>query len=143
MSPANRSRRWLRSAAALLWGFLVVVVLSLGTDALLHVTGVYPPLGTTMSDALLLLATLYRASYSILGSYVTARTAPSHPMQHALAGGLIGLILSVAGAVATWNKVPGPHWYPLALVVSALPCAWAGGRLRVLQMRSLGAQFEF
>lgn len=137
MSPANRSHRWLRSAAALFWGFLVVVVLSLGTDALLHATGVFPPLGTTMSDALFLLATVYRTLYSILGSYVTARTAPSRPMRHALAGGLVGLILSIAGAVATWNKVPGPHWYPFSLVVTALPCAWAGGRLREMQMRSL------
>ncbi len=142
MSPEHSSRRWGRSAAALLWGFLVVVVLSLGTDALLHATGIFPPLGTTMSDALFLLATVYRTLYSVLGSYVTARTAPSRPMQHALAGGLVGLILSTAGAVATWNKVPGPHWYPLALVLTALPCAWVGGRLCVAQTSSLNSKME-
>ncbi len=31
----------------------------------------------------------------------------------------------------TWDRGPefGPHWYPLALVATALPCAWAGGLL--------------
>jgi hypothetical protein len=84
-----------------------------------------------MSDALFLLATAYRTVYAIAGSYVTARLAPSRPMQHALLGGAVGLVLATVGAVATWNKGPefGPHWYPLALVATALPCAWAGGRL--------------
>ena len=37
----------------------------------------------------------------------------------------------MTSAAATWNKGPefGPHWYPLALVATALPCAWLGGRL--------------
>ena len=82
-----------------------------------------------MSDSRFLLATLYRTVYAILGSYVTARLAPDRPMQHALLGGAIGLVLATVGAAATWNKGPefGPHWYPLALVATALPCAWAGG----------------
>ncbi len=56
-------------------------------------------------------------------------------MKHALAGGVVGLVLSTLGAVATWNRPDlGPHWYPLALVATALPCAWAGGRLRAMQL---------
>ena len=93
-----------------------------------------PPWDQPAADALLLLATAYRTVYGIAGSYVTARLAPDRPMQHALAGGAIGLVLSIVGAVATWNAGPafGPHWYPVALIVSALPCAWAGGKLRVM-----------
>jgi hypothetical protein len=138
MDEANRPRRWPRSAAALFSGFVVVVVLSLGTDGLLHAAGIFPPLGLTMSDALFLLATAYRTVYAVLGSYITARLAPDRPMQHALAGGVVGLVLSIAGAVATWNREPslGPHWYPLALIATALPCAWAGGGLRVMQIRA-------
>jgi hypothetical protein len=121
---------------ALFAGFLVVVVLSLGTDMALHATGVFPPWGQPMSDALFLLATLYRTLYAIGGSYVTARLAPHRPMKHALAGGLVGLVLSTVGAVTTWDRGPafGPHWYPLALVATALPCAWVGGRLRERQL---------
>jgi hypothetical protein len=47
------------------------------------------------------------------------------------------LVLSIIGAAATWNRGPafGPHWYPLALVVTALPTAWAGGKIRLMQLR--------
>jgi hypothetical protein len=133
MSQTEHPRRILRSLGALFAGFVVVVVLSLGTDLALHATGVFPPLGQPMSDALFLLATVYRTVYAIAGSYVTARLAPNRPMQHALLGGAVGLMLATVGAVATWNKGPefGPHWYPLALVATALPSAWAGGRLYV------------
>ena len=67
-----------------------------------------------------------------------ARLAPDRPMLHALLGGVIGLVLSTVGAVVTLNRGPafGPHWYPLALMVTALPCAWLCGRLRIMQLRA-------
>jgi hypothetical protein len=73
-----------------------------------------------------------------LGSYIIARLSPDRPMEHALVGGVIGLAVSIVGAAVTWNKGPafGPHWYPLALVVLAMPQAWAGGKLRVMQLRA-------
>jgi hypothetical protein len=69
--------------------------------------------------------------YGIVGGYVTARLAPDRPVQHALALGVVGLILSIAGALATWNRGPefGPKWYPIAIAVLALPSAWVGGVL--------------
>jgi hypothetical protein len=137
MNETHPSGRTLRSLGAVFAGFVVVVVLSLGTDVALRATGVFPAWGRPMSDALFVLATAYRTLYAVVGSYVTARLAPNRPMQHALAGGLVGLVLSIVGAVATWDRGPefGPHWYPLALVATALPCAWAGGRLFTMQLR--------
>ena len=136
MSETHPPRTMSRSIGALLAGFLFVVVLSLGTDAVLRGTGVFPQLGQSMSTALYLLATAYRTVYGIAGSYITARLTPHSPMQHALAGGVVGLVLSTVGAVATWNRLDlGPHWYPLALIATAMPCAWAGGKLRVMQLR--------
>jgi hypothetical protein len=88
-----------------------------------------------MSDALFLLATVYRTVYNVGGSYIVARLAPDRPLQHALASGVVGLLLGTAGSVATWNRGLGPHWYPLAIIALAMPCAWAGGRLRVTQLR--------
>lgn len=90
-----------------------------------------------MADALFVVATIYRIVYAIAGSYITARLARDRPMNHALALGVVGVILSVAGAVATWNAGPAfeNKWYPLALIFSALPCAWLGGKLRVMQLR--------
>jgi hypothetical protein len=136
-SETHPERKLGRSIGALFAGFLTVVVLSLGTDAVLHATGVFPPLGQPTSDPLLLLATAYRSVFGVAGSYITARLAPYGPMQHALAGGIVGFILSTVGAVATWDKGPafGPHWYPLMLIATAMPCAWLGGRLRLRQLR--------
>jgi hypothetical protein len=111
-------------------------VLSLGTDWALHAAGVFPLLGQRMSDALFVLATAYRTVSGVVGSYITAWLAPGRPMGHALMGGLIGVVLSTLGAVVTWNRDLGPHWYPLALIATAMPTAWLGGKLRVMQLPS-------
>ncbi len=127
------NKNTLKSIGAVLAGLLAGIVLSLGTDVVLHVIGVFPPWGQPVADAPLLLATAYRTLYGIAGSYIAARLAPNRPMGHALVLGAIGLAVSIVGAAVTWNKGPafGPHWYPLALVVLAMPQAWAGGRLYV------------
>ncbi|HWZ00235.1 MAG TPA: hypothetical protein VNX17_04115 [Edaphobacter sp.] len=125
-----------RSIRAVVGGIVVGVVLTLITDLVLHAVGVYPPWGQPVSDGPLVLATAYRIVFGIVGSYVTARLAPDRPMRHAMIAGSIGFIVSIAGAIATWNKGPafGPHWYPLALIVTALPCAWVGGWMRERQL---------
>ena len=123
-------RRLWRSTGAVLLGFFAVVVVSLGTDQVLHVLQVYPPWGQPMYDTgLLLLALAYRSVYAVLGSYIAARLAPRNPMRHALVLGAVGLVLSLAGAIATIPMDLGPSWYPIALVLTALPCAWLGGIL--------------
>ena len=133
-------RRILRSIGAVFGGIVAIFALSLGTDAVLQALGIFPAWGQPMSDALFLLATVYRTAYGVAGSYLTARLAPTRPMQHALVLGAVGLALSTAGALATWNRGPefGPHWYPLALIATAMPCAWAGGWLRDRQLRGRG-----
>jgi len=72
----------------------------------------------------------------VLGSYIAARLAPSRPMLHAVVLGILGFVVSVIGAILTWNHTAefGPHWYPIALVILALPTAWVGGMLRDLQV---------
>ena len=132
MSETNRPRRTLRSVGAIIAGFLVIVIISIATDLVMHATGAFPPAGQPMSNALWLLATAYRFVYGVAGCYIAARLAPDRPMQHALALGFVGLLLSIVGAMWTWNLGPGfgPHWYPLALVAIAIPCAWLGGKLR-------------
>jgi hypothetical protein len=138
----NKTRKTLfracQSVGAVLAGLLTGAVLSVGTDLVLHAAGVFPPWGQPTSSGLLLLATVYRTIYSVAGAYLTARLAPDRPMSHALMLGGVGLVLSIAGAVWTWNRGPafGPHWYPLALVVLAVPQCWAGGALRTMQLRA-------
>ena len=112
-------------------GFFATFILSIGTDMLLHAAGVFPPWGQPMSNALFALATAYRTIYAVAGGYITARLAANKPMGHVWTLGVIGLLAAIAGTVATWDKGPefGPKWYPLALVVLAIPCVWLGGKL--------------
>ncbi|HKV04380.1 MAG TPA: hypothetical protein VJO53_04650 [Candidatus Acidoferrales bacterium] len=136
MSETQHPRRRLRSTGAVLAGIVVGAALSLGADEALHRTGTYPPWGLPMSGVLYLLATSYRIPFNIAGSYVMAWLAPDRPMQHALAGGVLGLALSIVGAAVTWNRNLGPHWYPITVAAIALPCAWAGGKIRLVQLHA-------
>ena len=121
----------IRSIGAIVAGFVAVVVLSIGTDFAMQAVGIFPPLGQRVADSLLVLATAYRTLFGIAGSYIAARLAPNRPMGHALVLGVVGLVVSIAGAIATWNGGPGfgPKWYPLALIALAMPDAWIGGKL--------------
>ena len=140
MNEVPTQRRIGRSILALLAGFVLVVVLTLVTDLVLHATGVYPPLGQPLSGGLLLLATGYRTVFGVAGSYLTARLAPYRPMQHALVGGMVGFVLSLVGLLTTWTRpdTVGAHWYPIALVILALPTAWVGGKIRIMQLDVAG-----
>lgn len=139
MKAEQSSRNVPRSIGAVVAGIVVGVALSIGTDVLLRSAGIFPALGVRMADSLLLLATVYRTAYSVLAAYVTARLAPRRPMFHALVGAFIGIVVATMGAIVTWNAGPqyGPHWYPIALIVLALPTAWAGGRIREAQIAKL------
>jgi len=134
----SQPSKW-KSVWAVLAGFIVIFILSTAMDAVMHVTGIFPPLGQAMSDGLFGWATVYRVVFSIIGCYVTARLAPNRPLTHALWLGVLGVVISFVATVVTWNKGPafGPHWYPIALVLVSIPCAWVGAMLyEKLQLKS-------
>jgi hypothetical protein len=123
----------LQRVGAVLAGLLAILVLTTAVDIALHAIGVYPRWTEPIGNGLSALATAYRIVISVAGCYIAARLAPDAPMRHALVLGGIGVALSLAGAVATWNAGLGPAWYPLALVAISLPCAWTGGLLHVVE----------
>jgi hypothetical protein len=137
-SEVRRPRQTGRSIGAVLAGIVATVIVTIATDIALHEAKVFPQMGESMVgyDKALLLATAYRTVYGVAGCYLTARLAPNRPMAHSLVGGVVGLVVSTLGAVVTWNKGPafGPHWYPLALIVLAMPTAWVGGKIREAQL---------
>ena len=124
----NRKSVWAVAA-----GVLVIVGVTTVVDIALHLVGVFPAMGQPLDDALSLLATGYRVVISIGGAWLTARLAPAKPMQHAMILGYVGVVLGLVGLAATWNLGLGPRWYPIALVVLAIPQCWAGGRLYELR----------
>ena len=126
----------MRSVWAVVAGVLFIVVVTTLVDIVLHVTHVYPPMNQPIGDTLALLATCYRIVISVAGAWLTARLAPEKPMKHALMLGLVGVALGLVGAVATWNLGLGPRWYPIALVVLAVPQCWVGGKIYEASRRS-------
>lgn len=122
------TKNTLKSIAAIFVGLITVFVLSHLTDFVLKKTGVMKipfdqnPLG------IMIIVTIYRSIYVVGGCYIAATLAPDKPMLHAMGLGAIGFALGVLGAIAMWDKPP--HWYPIALIILALPCAWLGGKLK-------------
>lgn len=135
-TPPVPSRRIGRSILAVLAGILVGIVFSTGTDFGLNAIGFAPSLKEQWPNHLLVLATLYRSIYGILGSYVIARLAPNRPMGHSLVAGVLGLVLSSLGAAAAWSTTLGRHWYPVVLALTVIPTAWMGAKLWLMQLHS-------
>lgn len=137
MSDVASTHRW-RSVRAVAAGFVLTALFSLGTDVVMHASGVFPPWGEPMESGLFVWATIYRVAYTVFGGYLTAALAPSRPMSHVMLLGAVGALAAIAGVIATWDAGPafGPKWYPILLVVTALPCVWAGGILRMRLQRT-------
>ena len=70
---STQPRRLWRSTAAVLLGFVAVVVLSLGTDQVLHALKVYPPWGQPLYDPRLNLLAL------AIGAFTPSLVATSLP----------------------------------------------------------------
>jgi hypothetical protein len=104
----------------------------------MHSMGYFSKSGPPIPDGRpFLLATVYRSVYGIVGNFITAKLAPARPMFHALVGGAIGFVLALIGVIASRYMGPeyGPHWYPIALAITALPCAWLGGKFGEVSAR--------
>ena len=123
---------WIRSVGAIVGGFLVTAVASTATDAIMHAADVFPSSPQMMSAQLFVLASGYRAFFTVAGGFVTARLAPDRPMRHTwiLAG--IGLAAGLAGVFAYYvigGTRLGPAWYPVSIAAESIPCVWFGGWL--------------
>ncbi len=53
----------------------------------------------------------------------------------------IGAVLDSPRPIASSFPVAGCYleWYPIGLIVLSMPCAWAGGKLRDVQLRARAA----
>jgi hypothetical protein len=119
----------LKSIGAVLGGFLVVVILSVGTDSILEGLGIFPPPAEGLFITwMLALAFVYRTVYTVAGGYVTAALAPANPTKHVTILGIIGTFMGCVGIYVGWNL--SAHWYPIALAVVAFPSVWLGGKLK-------------
>ncbi len=118
-----------KSIGAVLAGFVTVFVLSSLTDFILETLDIFPSQqGSLFVTWMLVFALIYRCVFTVIGGYVTAMLSPNNPLRHAIVLGAIGIVAATAGTIVGWNL--SAHWYPIALVITALPCTWLGGKLR-------------
>jgi len=118
----------LKSIGAVLAGLIFIFVTHSAVDYILESLGIFTPRSERFDTSwMVITATIYRTLLSIVGCYLTGILAPSRPMLHALILGLTGLALSTAAAVVLIPMNLGPAWYPIALAVLSVPCAWVGG----------------
>jgi hypothetical protein len=118
-----------RSALAVLAGFVVIGTLAFATGSLVGRVspGALDAAGNPATTAARVAQLLYVGAFAVTGCWLAGRLAPGRPMAHALAVGVLGLCLNVASA---WAMRDGhPAWYLVAGVLSTMPWAWIGGRL--------------
>jgi len=121
----------LKGIGAVLAGIIFIVVTHTVTDLVLEKLGIFtPPEQGFHTTWMVVTATIYRSIFTVGGGYLTAALAPNRPMLYAVILGLFGIAAGTAGAIVMIPRNLGPTWYPIALVVLALPCTWLGGKLR-------------
>lgn len=120
-----------RSALAIVTGFVLIAVLSIGTDLAIKaaVPSLFDERGVTESLPLLLLTIGYVGLYATAGCYLCARMAPRAPMAHAMILGVLGLAFNLIGTVMMWDTAP--VWYHVVSLLLVMAWAWIGGRLAV------------
>ncbi|MBI2572834.1 hypothetical protein HYV86_03165 [Candidatus Woesearchaeota archaeon] len=123
----------MKSIGAIAVGFITVFVLSVLTDLILETAGVFPPISEAglFTTWMLVLALIYRTIYTIAGGYITARVAPTQPMRHAIILGSIGTVFAILGTIIGWDL--SAHWYPIMLVILAIPSVWLGAKLHEIK----------
>lgn len=120
---------YLRSAAAVLAGFLLtvalVVVVTFGAAVLLGLPPGGPP-----TPLYLVLNLLGSAAAGVAGGYLCARTAPRAPARHAAGLAVLVLVLTLPAVFSQPVHGP-PEWYPVALAVLGPASIMLGGWLFV------------
>ena len=120
----------LRSVAAIISGFIVITLLSLGADAV--IMNLSPELftgdGSTKNFVPLIFALLYSCFFYAAGGYVTAWIAQRFEVLHAFALALLLLVMTILATVQMFDTAP--LWWHLAILILIIPSVMIGGYLR-------------
>lgn len=118
-----------RSTRAVVVGLVIIAVLTLVGFFAAKGLGLIVP-GSIPTERDLFLFNLCIMMFMMIGGYATARLAPYDPKNHTISLGAIltifGLIASIAQSLAHY----GPNWFGWLLVLSGLPFAWLGGKIK-------------
>jgi len=128
-------KNMLKSIGAILAGMIAGAVLSIGTDFILEKIGLFPsPKPGLFLWWMLLIALIYRGIFTIISGFITAALAPKNPIRHAIILGIIGVVVTMLGSIANWDK--SAAWYPIVLILITFPCTWMGGKAYLKHKRT-------
>ncbi len=118
----------LKSIGAILAGFALGAILSVGADIVMDKMGIMPMDNFKQTPFIIICVVIvYRFIFNVMGCYLAARLAPNKPMKHVIIIGVIGTVLSLLGSFAMWDKaIP---FYNVSIILISLPSAWVGGQL--------------
>jgi hypothetical protein len=121
----------MKNFLAVIAGLAFTIASAVGLDFVMHNTGVFSYDSSEMTTSDWVLAMSYRLVGAIGGGWITAKLAQSRPLFFAIVLGIIGTVVGLAGLLVAWQASPalGPLWYPLVLVLTAIPCTWLGGKI--------------
>lgn len=118
----------LKSVGAIVAGFILGAILSIGADIFLSsikFLNLEPFIDNPSWKILIVI--VYRFVFNVTGCYLTAKLAPYNPMKHVIIIGIIGTVLSLLASFAMWDKAVA--WYNIAVIVMSIPSALIGGKL--------------
>ena len=126
-----------RSILAVIVGYCVTAIATAGIDFILGTLApaAFPKPGEdqAVGSSWLLLILGYSSIFAILGGYVTALVAKRSEVKHALALGIVMVMLSLVSMLTYFGQQA--LWFQIGLLVLALPAALLGGYLRARQVR--------
>jgi hypothetical protein len=128
----------LKNIGAILAGFAITLFLTRGTDIILESTGVFPTVEEQQKYGFNILwmnivAIVYRIAFAIVGGYLTAKLSSTKPKRNVNILGIAGTTIAIIGNIVV-SQIPEmanvlPLWFSVALVLTAYPSVWFGGRL--------------
>lgn len=121
-----------KSIGAVMAGFLLGAVLSIGADIVFSSAGLMNMENfKDTSPGIIFVVIVYRFIFNVCGCYLTAKLAPNKPMKHALIIGVIGTIVAILGSAAMWDQAVA--WYNISVILISIPSAWLGAKLFMMR----------
>lgn len=117
-----------RAFTSLVVGVAFTIVATLLVDTLLRTYDVFPSADLPMSTQSAVLALAYRVAIGFVAGQIAAAISPWNFSTHAVILGLAVIVANLFGIATIWNRGIGPQWYPIAILVLAIPQSVAGAK---------------
>jgi hypothetical protein len=124
------NKNLLKNIWAVVAGFFTVFILSVGTDLLLSVIGVFPSMdnASAFTDWMYALSLAYSCFYTAVGGYLAAKLSATNPWRQVYILAVLGFMAGFIGTYFNWDKALGHEWFSVAIVITGPIFVWIGGK---------------